>query len=229
MNGVQHTIIGVAPEKFHGTFIGYSFNFWVPTSMQETFDSTGYKLEDRGARWIEGYAFLKPGVTRQQAQAELNAIAQRLENDFPETNRGHGFEILPLWKTPFNAVANLSPTLGITTGVAFFVLLIACANVSNLLLARSLLRRHEITMRLALGAGRRRLIKQLFTEGLLLSLIAAAGGTTVAYWCRNALVLSFPSPAAGIVIDLPGRIDWRVLVASVGICIGATMLFALMR
>ena len=170
LDGVQHTIIGVAPEKFHGTFIGYSFNFWVPTSMQETFDSTGYKLEDRGARWIEGYAFLKPGVTRQQAQAELNAIAERLENDFPETNRGHGFEILPLWKTPFNAVANLSPTLGITAAVAFFVLLIACANVSNLLLARSLLRRHEMTMRLALGAGRRRLIKQLFTEGLLLSL-----------------------------------------------------------
>ena len=67
LNGVQHTIIGVAPEKFHGTFIGYSFSFWVPISMQETFD-TGYKLEDRGARWIEGYAFLKPGVTRQQAQ-----------------------------------------------------------------------------------------------------------------------------------------------------------------
>src|SRR6266567_1610570 len=180
LNGVQHTIIGVAPEKFHGTFVGYSFGFWVPTSMQETFDTTGYKLEDRGARWIEGYAFLKPGVTRQQGQAELNSIAQRMEKDYPETNRGHGFEILPLWKTPFNAVANLSPTLGITTGVVFFVLLIACANVSNLLLARSLLRRHEMTMRLALGAGRRRLVKQLFTEGLLLSVIAAAGGITVA-------------------------------------------------
>src|SRR6266567_3144910 len=198
LNGVQHTIIGVAPEKFHGTFIGYSFNFWVPTSMQETFDSTGYKLEDRGARWIEAYAFLKPGVTRQQAQAELSAIAQRLENDFPETNRGQGFEILPLWKTPFNAVGNLSPTLAITTAVAFFVLLIACANVSNLLLARSLLRRHEMTMRLALGAGRGRLIKQLFTEGLLLSLIAALGGITVAYWCRNALVLVSPTRSPGI-------------------------------
>src|SRR5213075_1251978 len=78
MNGVQHTIIGVAPEKFHGTFIGYSFNFWIPTSMQETFDNTGYKLEDRGARWIEGYAFLKPGVTQQQAHAELSAIAKRI-------------------------------------------------------------------------------------------------------------------------------------------------------
>jgi putative ABC transport system permease protein len=102
LNGVQHTIIGVAPERFHGTFIGYSFAFWVPTSMQETFDSTGYKLEDRGARWIEAYGFLKPGVARTQAQAELNAIAKRLENDFPETNRGHGVEIAPLWRTPFN-------------------------------------------------------------------------------------------------------------------------------
>src|SRR6266576_1936205 len=226
-NGVQHTIIGIAPEKFHGTFIGYSFNFWVPTSMQETFDSTGYKLEDRGARWIESYAFLKPGVTRQQAQAELNAIAQRLENDFPETNRGQGFEILPLWKTPFNAVGNLSPTLAITTAVAFFVLLIACANVSNLLLARSLLRRHEMTMRLALGAGRGRLIKQLFTEGLLLSVIAAAGGITVAYWCRNALVLVSPTRIPGITIDYPGQLDWRVLAVSVAVCIGSTMLFAL--
>jgi macrolide transport system ATP-binding/permease protein len=227
LNGVQHTIIGVAPERFHGTFIGYSFNFWVPTSMQETFDSTGYKLEDRGARWIEAYAFLKPGVTRQQAQAELSAIAQRLENDYPDTNRGQGFELLPLWKTPFNAAGNLSPALAITTGVAFLVLLIACANVSNLLLARSLIRRHEMTMRLALGAGRRRLIKQLFTEGLLLSLIAAAGGIMVAYWCRNALVLVSPSRTPGITIDYPGQLDWRVLALSVAVCIGSTMLFAL--
>jgi predicted permease len=228
LNGVQHTIIGVAPEKFHGTFIGYSFSFWVPTSMQETFDSTGYKLEDRGARWIEGYAFLKPGVTRQQADAELHAIAQRLEKDYPETNRGHDLSLSPLWKTPFNQAGNMSSTLAITLAVVFFVLLIACANVSNLLLARSLLRRHEMTMRLALGASRHRLIKQLFTEGLLLALIAAAGGIAVAYWCRNALVLAFPPPAAGIVIDFPGQIDWRVLVVSAAICIGSTMLFAVM-
>src|SRR4029079_3315280 len=203
LNGIQHTIIGVAPEKFHGTFVGYSFNFWVPISMQETFDSTGYKLEDRGARWIEGYAFLKPGVSREQAQAELNSIAQRLENEFPATNRGHGVELLPLWKTPFNGAGAMSQTLAITMAVVFLVLLVACANVSNLLLARSLLRRHEMTMRLALGAARRRLVRQLVTEGLLLSLIAAAGGIAVAYWCRNALVLAFPPPLPGTGIPSP--------------------------
>ncbi len=195
--------------------------------MQETFDTTGYKLENRGARWIEGYAFLKPGVTRQQAEAELKSISQRLEKDFPETNRGHSLSLLPLWKTPFNQAGDMSSTLAVTLAVAFFVLLIACANVSNLLLARSLLRRHEMTMRLALGAGRRRLIKQLFTESLLFSMIAATGGIAVAYWCRNVLVLAFPSPAAGIVVELPGQIDWRVLVVSAAICIGSTIVFAL--
>jgi putative ABC transport system permease protein len=227
LNGVQHTIIGVAPEKFHGTFIGYSFNFWVPTSMQETFDTTGYKLEDRGAPWIEGYAFLKPGVTQQQAQAELSAILKRLENDYPDTDRGHEITILPLWKTPFNQAGTLSSTLAITLAVAIFVLLIACANVSNLMLVRSLLRRHEITMRLALGAGRGRLVKQLVTEGLLLSVIAAIGGIAVAYWARNALVLAFPSPAPGVVMEFAGQIDWRVLAITITICVGSTLLFAL--
>jgi macrolide transport system ATP-binding/permease protein len=227
LNGVQHTIIGVAPERFHGTFVGYSFSFWVPTSMQEAFDTTGYKLEERGARWIEGYAILKPGVSRQQAQAELNSISQRLEKDFPDTNRGHENELVPLWKTPFNGAGNMTSTLAITMAVVFLVFLIACANVSNLLLARSLLRRHEMAMRLALGAGRFRLVRQLVTEGLLLSLIGALGGMAVAYWCRNALVLAFPPALPGMVIDYPGQIDWRVLAVSAGICIASTLLFAL--
>jgi predicted permease len=227
LNGVQHTIIGVAPERFHGTFVGYSFSFWVPTSMQETFDTTGYKLEDRGARWIEGYAIPKPGVSRQQAQAELNSISQRLEKDFPDSNRGHENQLVPLWKTPFNGAGNMTSTLAITMAVVFLVLLIACANVSNLLLARSLLRRHEMAMRLALGAGRGRLVRQLVTEGLLLSVIAALGGIAVAYWCRNALVLAFPPPLPGTVIDYPGQIDWRVLAVSAGICMASTLLFAL--
>src|SRR5260370_37657896 len=110
--------------------------------MQETFDNHGHKLEDRGARWIQVCAFLKPGVTRQQGQAELSAIAKRLENDFPEIDRGHGIEIFPLWKTPFNAAGGIFYTLGITAGGGFFLPLIACPDCRHLPPARSSLRRH---------------------------------------------------------------------------------------
>ena len=229
LNGIQHTIIGVAPERFYGTFIGYFFNFWVPISMEEAFEPSnkGYILEDRGERWVEGYVFLKPGVSIGQAQAEISAVAKRLEAEYPETNRGRGIELVPHWKTPFNAAGNLYPMLGMVLGVVVFVLLISCANVSNLLLVRSLLRRHEMTVRVALGAGRSRLLKQLFTEGVILSVIATVGGIAVAYWCRDALMLAFPSPAPGIRINYPGQIDWRVLGLSAGVCIIATLLFAL--
>src|SRR5256714_2025079 len=227
LNGVQHTIIGVTPENFHGTFVGVSFQFWVPISMQETFDPTGYKLEDRGARAFDSFVFVKQGVTPRQAEEELSAIARRLENDYSETNRGHEIEVLPLWRSPFNVAAEMRPTLEIAFAVVAIVLLIACANVSNLLLVRSLLRQHEMTARLALGATRGRLIQQLLTEGLILSTLATIGGIVVAHWCRNALVLAFPAQSPGIVIDLPGQIDWRVLAVSAGVCVLATMFFAL--
>ena len=93
LNGVPHTIIGVTPEGFYGTFVGYAFQFWVPASMEDMFDSSGYKLEDRGARWIEGFVRLKPGVTTAQAQAEMAAVASRLEAAYPETNRGRGIKL----------------------------------------------------------------------------------------------------------------------------------------
>jgi len=226
LNGVQHTIVGVAPEGFDGTFVGYAFQFWVPLSMQETF-STPYKLEDRGARWIEGFAFLKPGVSRQQAQQEISALAQQLENTYPATNRGSGVKLMPLWETPFNQANALLPTLEIALVVVIFVLLIACANVSNLLLVRSFARRQEMTIRLAIGAARGRLLRQLLTEGLILSSVAAAGGLLFAHWFRNALVLFFPPLPNGIIINLPGKLDWRVLALSAGVCIFSTLLFAL--
>src|SRR5579872_247478 len=228
MNGVQNTIIGVMPEGFHGTFVGYSFNFWVPVSMQETFDRGGYKLEDRGAEWIEGYARLKPGVSLAQAQAEVSAIAKRLENAYPATNRGRGIRLYPLWETPFNNAGTLFPTLRIALVVVCFVLLIACANVGNLLLARSVTRRHEMTVRLAMGAGRARLLKQLLTEGFILTIIAAGCGFLLSYWCRNLIVLAFPVRSRGITINLPAEIDWRVLAISAGICMLSTLLIGLM-
>jgi len=226
LNNVVHTIVGVAPEGFYGTFVGWAMQFWVPASMEETFEAGGYKLEDRGARWIEAYVRLKPGVTRQQAQQEMTAVAKRLEADYPATNRGRGIQLWPLWQTPFNNANTLLPTLEIMLAVVVFVLLIACANVGNLLLVRSFARRHEMTVRLAIGAGRGRLLKQLFTEGLILSAFGAAGGLLVAHWCRHALVLLFPA-RGGVAMHLPGEIDWRVLALSAGVCLIATLLLGL--
>jgi macrolide transport system ATP-binding/permease protein len=226
LNGVVHTIVGVAPQGFYGTFVGWGMQFWVPASMEEIFESGGYKLEDRGARWIEAYVRLKPGVTREQAQEETSAVAKRLEADYPDTNRGRSIELWPLWQTPFNNANTLLPTLEIMLLVVFFVLLIACANVGNLLLVRSFARRHEMTVRLAIGASRRRLLKQLLTEGVTLSVFGAAGGLLVAHWCRHALVLLLPA-RAGVSMHLPGEIDWRVLAVSAGVCLIATLVIGL--
>src|SRR5271165_5797563 len=148
LKGVLHTIVGVAPEGFYGTFVGWDMQFWVPTSMEEVFEAGGYKLEDRGARWIEAYVRLKPGVAAEQAQEEISSVAKRLEADYPATNRGRSVKLWALWQTPFNNAGTLLPTLEIMLAVVAFVLLIACANVGNLLLVRSFARRHEMTVRL---------------------------------------------------------------------------------
>jgi predicted permease len=226
MNGLPHTIVGVAPEGFYGTFVGYAFQFWVPVSMQEIFSPGGYKLEDRGARWIEGFVRPKPGVTMEQAQAELAALAKRLETDYPITNRVRSIRLQPVWRSPFNPMEVLGPTLAIALAVVSAVLLIACANVGNLLLLKSFSRRHEITVRLALGAERMRLMKQLLTEGLILSSIATVFGIILAYWARNALAMIFP-PRGSILLRLPAAMDWRVLGVSAGVCLVATLLFGL--
>ena len=227
LNGVTHTIVGVAPEGFYGTFIGYGFQFWVPASMQETFDPGGYKLEDRSARFIEGFVKLRRGVTLPQAQTELSSFAKRLEAAYPATNRARGIRLLPLWQSPFNAMEILFPAMGVSLAVAAAILLIACANVGNLLLLNGFGRRRELTIRLAVGAGRGRLVRQLLTEGALLSLIATAGGLVVALWWRSGLALLFPA-RAGTPLRVSAELDWRVLALSAAVSLAATLIFGLM-
>jgi len=223
LNNVPHTIVGVAPEGFYGTFVGRAMQFWVPASMEGTFESGGYKLEDRGVRWIESYVRLKPGGDRAQAQHQISAIAARLQNDFPVTNRGRGIGLWALWQTPFNHAGELLPTLEVMVVVVAFVLLIACANVGNLLLVRSFVRRHEMSVRLAMGASRVRLVRQLLTEGLILSTIGTAAGLLVAYWCRHALVLLLPR-GLGSAMYLPGEMDARVMAMGAGVCLLVTLI-----
>ena len=219
LGNVVYTIIGVMPEGFYGTFVGRVIEFWVPVSMLETLNGGSFKLEDRGARWAEAYARLKPGVTRNQAQQEISTIAGRLAVEYPATNRGRGIKVWPLWNTPFNHARELLPIFEIMVVVTMFVLLIVCANVGNLLLVRSFGRRHEMTVRVAMGASRGRLLRQLLTEGLLLSACGAAGGMLMAYWCRQALVLFFPDPG----LYLPGQIDDRVIGLSAVLCVVVTL------
>jgi predicted permease len=218
-DNVVHTIIGVMPEGFYGTFVGRAMEYFAPLSMLEVYDAGSGILEDRGARWAEAYVRLKLGVTRNQAQQEISAIAARLATEYPATNRGRGIKVWPLWETPFNHAGHLLPTFQIMVVVSIFVLLIVCANVGNLLLVRSFARRQEMTVRLAMGASRGRLLRQLVTEGLLLSVCGAAGGMLVAYWCRHALALLFP----GDVVYLPGQIDGRVLGLTAAICLVITL------
>jgi predicted permease len=145
---------------------------------------------------------------------------------YSETNRGHGIKLYPLWQTPFNNAGAMLPTLAIALVVVLAVLLIACANVGNLLLVRALARQQEMAIRLSLGARRLRLVRQLVTEGIILSAIAAIGGLFVARWLRDGVALLTP-PRGGALLRLPGTLDWRVFALTGGVCIAATLLFGL--
>ena len=211
------TIIGVLPGAFRSTTPGLAFEMWVPLG-----EAT---LRDRGNRNLEAIARLRPGVTVAQANAEIAALARQLAAANPAENLGLGAWVVPLWKAHEGAQALLRRPLQILMAVALLVLLIVCANVANLLLARSTARQKEFGIRRALGASRSRLARQLFSEALLLSGLGALAAVPLALWQGQAL--SFLIPPTNLPVVLDYEVNARILGFTVLACVAAALISGL--
>ncbi len=229
LNGQGFTVVGVAPPGFRGINTLGGPDLWVPFMMHQQV-LAGFFLEnfnDRRALMFNVLGRLKPGLTLDQAQAEIATIGGRLAREYPNENQGRNATLLPLAQTVINPNIRQVFVLagGLLMTVVGLVLLIACANVANLLLARASSRKREIAIRLSLGAGRGRLIRQLLTESVLLGLLGGAAGLLIAYWGRDLLMAARPQQFLPAAIDLP--LDARVLAFTLGVSILTGLLFGL--
>jgi predicted permease len=225
INGRAFTVIGVAPPEFRGSVIGLSFDAWVPMAMQQQMVAGGDRLQARGHRWLDILGRLAPGTTPEKARAEMEALAASLAREHPETNERVGFAVFTLRQSPQGAVKTLGPVFAVLGVAVGLILLIACANVANLLLARAAGRRREIAVRLAVGASRVRLVRQLLTESLVLALLAGAAGVVLAFW-GSGMLLAFV-PAADFPVGLELGVDLRALAFALAVSVVTGVLFGL--
>ncbi len=214
VNRHSFTVVGVVPGSFRGTMSALVCDYWAPLAMHEQVANFG-SWDARGDRWIHTQARLRPGVSRRQAQAAVDVVAKRLEESFPKTNEDMELRVLPLWKAPYGGQAMLLPVLSLLFAVTVGVLLIVSANVANLLLARATVRQKEVAIRLALGVGRARLIRQLLTESLVLSLLGGALGVILAGWAKGLFRTFLPKTylPVGYTFDMdPATLGFTLLV-----------------
>jgi putative ABC transport system permease protein len=231
LNGRKFTVVGVMPQGFKGTNAIGAPALWVPyMTYRET--TAGFLQEliqpdsRRGLVW-DVTARLKPGVTVTQAEANLKTIARQLEQEYPNDNKGRSVTLIPLAQSTINPGfrSNLVMAGGLLMTIVGLVLLIACANVANLLLARAAVRQKEIAVRLSLGASRGRLMLQLLTEGTLLALVGGAAGLLLAYWAQSVLWSFRPPFLQADAIDL--HPDARVLLFTILVSLATGVLFGL--
>jgi predicted permease len=193
VNGRQLTLAGVAPPDFRGTWVGAACDVWVPLSMIIQMGSLNtWAATDRNARFLEILVRRKPGVTIGQLRGEAQSVAVRIAAAYPDTHRGIGASAVPLWRALSGAQTLLLNPLRLLMGVCVLVLLIACANVASLLVARSVTRQREFGVRMALGAGRARLARQLLAEVLVLAGGGALVGVVASQWFGTSLSLLMP-------------------------------------
>ena len=224
INQHELTIVGVAAPQFHGSIPVISFDIWVPYMEQSVLNGVQlWMLRDRHDRNMLGIARLRPGVSFEQARLELKTLADRMAIANANVSEGMSATLMPLWKSPHGPQGLLIGPLRILMGVCVLVLLIVCANVTNLLLARATVREKEFSARMALGAGRGRIARQVLTESLMLTGCGAALGLAATPWMSRALrTLMPPSPMASLV-STDTRPNLAVLAFTVGLCVVAAL------
>ncbi|HJZ67306.1 MAG TPA: ABC transporter permease, partial [Blastocatellia bacterium] len=228
LNGYDFTVIGVAAKEFSGTEKGAAFDLWIPVKMQvQAMPRTlgRHWFNDRSAGWLTLFGRLKQGVSLKQAQTDLVTIAAQLEQSYPETNRARTLRLLGGIGLYSDDRVSLRNFLGLLLAAVVLLLLIACTNVANLLLVRATSRQREIAVKLALGATRGRLIRQLLIEGLLLSLAGGGLGLLLTPWAA-ALILAFQQPTYAL-RGMNVSVDGRVLAFTAALSVLTGLMFAL--